>query len=154
MEVASDLLLDTHTWIWLRFGTLTAKPEVMAQLRNAADRERWFLSAFTFYEIAHAASRGRLRLDMPVLDWMRGPSSRGAPRVLELTPEVAASASALPSTFHGDPGDRIVAATAITYKLTICTHDDLLLRFAKTGLFKALRVKETKVSDSKETDVE
>jgi PIN domain nuclease of toxin-antitoxin system len=143
-SASHGILLDTHSLIWLQFGRLTARPEVFAALRTAADERNWFVSSFSFYEIAHAVQRGRLQLDLPVLDWLRKASTHRSPRVLGITPEIASATSALPASFHGDPGDRIIAATAIAENLTLCTHDDILLRFGKQGLFRTLKVRETK----------
>lgn len=134
------LLLDTHVWIWLRFGILTAKPEILKLIRHAADENNWFVSSFCFYEIAHAVYRKRLHLDVPLIDWLQSASAQGMPTVLDLTAEIAAATYSLPESFHGDPGDRIVAATAVVHGLTICTHDKALLHFARTGLYQALKV--------------
>jgi len=138
------VLLDTHAWIWLRFGTLTAKADVLEVLREAAEDQNWFVPSFSFYEIAHAVSRKRLQLDMPLLDWLRGGSSLGMPLVLPVSPEIAAATHLLPESFHGDPGDRIVAATAVAHNLTLCTHDKELLRYGKQGLFRTVKVNEKK----------
>ncbi len=143
-DSTSGWLLDTHALIWLRAGTLTAKPDDLEVLRLAAKAGAWFICSFSLSEIAYAVSRKRLLLDRPLPDWFHAALRRPGPGSLDITPEVAAATAALPATFHGDPGDRILAATAIVHNLTICTHDDLLLKFSKQGLYKALKVSEIK----------
>jgi PIN domain nuclease of toxin-antitoxin system len=138
------ILLDTHTLLWLQARTLTARPEVLATLGSAAEKDNWFISSFAFYEVAHAVGRNRLRLDRDLMEWFRVAMSSPSPRIIEISPEIAAATTTLPATFHGDPGDRILAATAIVHNLTICTHDDLMLKFGKQGLFRTLKVNETK----------
>ncbi len=144
MALDGGILLDTHTFIWLQGRILTAKPDVLAALKIAADNKNWFISSFTFYEVAHSVARKRLHLDRDLMEWFRVAMFHPAPRIIDITPDIAAATAALPATFHGDPGDRILAATAIVHNLTICTHDDLLLKFSKQGLYKALKVSEIK----------
>jgi PIN domain nuclease of toxin-antitoxin system len=78
------------------------------------------------------------------LKWFQDALRHPGPRIIEITPMIAAATLQLPAHFQGDPGDRILAATAITENLALCTHDDLLLRFGKQGLFQTLKVSETK----------
>lgn len=137
---APGLLLDTHSWVWLRFGLLTGKPETITAIRQAAADDNWFVCSFCFYEIAHAVHRKRLHLDVPLFDWLQTASTQGMPTVLDLTPEIAAATYSLPAGFHGDPGDRIVAATAVVHGLTICTHDKALLHFSRNGLYRTLKI--------------
>lgn len=142
--MTSGLLLDTHAWVWLRAGKLKAAPSVVQHLRDAADADRWFISDFTFAEMAQAAGRNRLEFDKPLLQWLREALRYPGPQVLPVTPEIAQALLQLPPYFHGDPGDRILAATAIVHDLTVCTHDKAMLRYAKQGLFRALKVSEKK----------
>jgi PIN domain nuclease of toxin-antitoxin system len=116
----------------------------MDTLREASAKATWFISSMSLFEIAHAVMRKRLELDRPLLDWFHDALRLPGPRVLEITPEVAAATLRLPKTFHGDPGDRILAATAIIENLTLCTRDDALLQFGKQGVFAALKVSEVK----------
>jgi PIN domain nuclease of toxin-antitoxin system len=142
--MSKGLLLDTHAWIWLRFGTLSSNPDTLEALRHAAGEENWFVCSFSFFEIAHAVHRKRLLLNVPLYDWLRSASAIGMPTTIPLSPSIAAATLTLPATFHGDPGDRIIAATAIAHDLTICTHDNALLRFGQQGLYGALKINEIK----------
>lgn len=142
MALTEGLLLDTHTWLWLDAGTLSAKPEAMQRIRQATGDGRLYLCSFAMAEIAHKVARKRLELGQPTLAWLRSALRAPGPRLLDITPEIAALTAQLPETFQGDPGDRILAATAIVEDLTICTHDDLLLRFGKQGLFRVIKVSE------------
>lgn len=144
MAIARGLLLDTHTLIWLQDGRLAAQPADMEQIIDAGGRGDWFISSFALIEIAHAVAKGRLHLSLDPLQWLQRALKAPGPRTLELTPEIAAATIQLPSTFHGDPGDRILAATAVVHGLTICTHDDILLRFGRRGLFSVIKVRELK----------
>jgi PIN domain nuclease of toxin-antitoxin system len=45
-------------------------------------------------------------------------------RVLQITPEIAAQSVSL--GLHGDPADRLIAATAVVYRATLVTSDERL----------------------------
>ena len=142
MALSSGLLLDTHTLFWIRQGKLAAPPGAMQTIRAAANENNWFVSSMSLYELANASGRKRIDFEEPPLDWFRAALASPGPRLLDITPEIAVATIHLPKTFHGDPGDRILAATAIVENLTICTHDTALLRFGRQGLFNVLKVNE------------
>jgi PIN domain nuclease of toxin-antitoxin system len=142
VALGRGILLDTHAFIWLQGRILTAKADVLTTLRTAAEENNWFISSFLFYEVAYAVGRERLHLDRDLKEWFRMAMSPPSPRIVEITPEISATTILLPSSFHGDPGDRILAATAILHDLTLCTHDKALLRHGKQGLFRTLKVNE------------
>lgn len=49
-------------------------------------------------------------------------------RSISVTPEIAAAAVALPSSFPGDPADRLIYATAIETGAQLVTKDEKLRR--------------------------
>lgn len=56
--------------------------------------------------------------------------------MLPITPEIAALSVAL--GLHGDPADRIIAATARAFGQTLITRDGELLPYAKAGYLAAI----------------
>jgi PIN domain nuclease of toxin-antitoxin system len=44
--------------------------------------------------------------------------------LVPLTAEIVICAAQIPAPFHGDPMDRIIAATAIVEDCVLITHDD------------------------------
>jgi PIN domain nuclease of toxin-antitoxin system len=44
-------------------------------------------------------------------------------RLLSLTPEIAVLASRLPGGFHGDPADRLIVATSLTFQAPLISKD-------------------------------
>jgi len=116
----------------------------MDTLREASAKAAWFISSMSLLEVANAVERRRLELDRPLQEWFRDALQFPGPRVIDITPEIACATVRLPKAFQGDPGDRVLAATAITEHLALCTHDDDLLRFGKQGIFSTLKVSEAK----------
>jgi PIN domain nuclease of toxin-antitoxin system len=143
------ILLDTHAWIWLRAGTLKTADADLDRIRQAAENHNWFVCSFSLTEIAHSFKRKRLQFDKPLLSWFRDALLPPGPQIISITPELAATTAQLPDSFHGDPGDRFLAATAILEDLVIVTHDKVLLRYAKQGLFQAIKVDEVKVKHAR-----
>lgn len=56
--------------------------------------------------------RGRLRLPLPSDQWLPAALAYPGVRLLDLTPDITADACDLPGTFHSDPADQIIVATA------------------------------------------
>jgi len=54
------------------------------------------------------------------------------------THEIAWETYNLPKTFHNDPADRVLVATARVEKLTLITADDLLLRYPHVKTLRAI----------------
>jgi PIN domain nuclease of toxin-antitoxin system len=50
--------------------------------------------------------------------------------LLGLTPEIALESTRLPGSFHRDPADQIIAATARTYDCALVTSDNKILDYA------------------------
>jgi PIN domain nuclease of toxin-antitoxin system len=58
---------------------------------------------------------------IPIRSWLEHLAAQI--RTLPLTPAIADTAVSLPSSFPGDPADRLIYATAIEHGLQIVTKD-------------------------------
>src|SRR5882757_7417967 len=85
------------------------------------------ISPITAWEIGLMARKGRFRSSLSPQRWFE--RLRGLPgvQICELSPEVLLGSSFLPGEIHGDPADRIMAATAREYGFTLVTRDRALL---------------------------
>jgi len=72
-------------------------------------------------------SKRRIELDRGLLEWVEHALESTKAEILPLTPAVAAVGSEL--ELHGDPGDRIIAATALLAAATLVTKDEQLRRY-------------------------
>jgi PIN domain nuclease of toxin-antitoxin system len=116
------ILLDTHVVMWL----LTDQERLSSRARNAITQARIGgegigYSPVSLYEIAYAANRKRLLLNSPTAKFIVAIEARL--ELVPLTGEVAVCAAQLPDPFHGDPLDRIIAATALVRDCFLITHD-------------------------------
>jgi PIN domain nuclease of toxin-antitoxin system len=117
------IVLDTHIFLWL-----TLQPErIPSGMLTAISNEKTLgIPAISMWEIAMLAGKKRITLPRPVLEWLHEALSFDRFAVLPLSPEIAARSGELP--MHGDPADRLIAATAIEYDCPLATADDLLLQ--------------------------
>ena len=123
------IVLDTHAWIWW----LSEPERLSAAANQAIDRaQRVAISPISCWEIATKVTRGRLVLDRPLTLWMRQALAHPRSMVAALSPEVATLAGELASDeIHGDPADRLIAATALVHEAPLVTKDARLRSIAR-----------------------
>jgi PIN domain nuclease of toxin-antitoxin system len=116
------ILLDTQAVLWLFLAPEKLSAHARkAILRARVARERIGCSPVSLFEIAYAARRNRLLLHTTVEEFTAAIQARI--ELIPLTAEIAICAGKLPEPFHGDPMDRMIAATAIAEKCTLITAD-------------------------------
>jgi len=117
------LLLDTHIWWWWVTGEARLSAAQRRQLRGVSPNEPALLSDISLWEIATLASLGRIELDVPLRDWLENASAPPLVQRCEISPAVAAEVATLPDSFHRDPADRILVATALVHGAKLLTSD-------------------------------
>ena len=130
-------LLDTHVWLWWLLGS----PRLPAKERTALDRLgsrcRVRLAAVSLWEAQMLHAKGRLTLDRAFDVWIREAAAVGVVEVVPLDVEVVIALADLPMTFHGDPADRLIVATARAHRLSLATHDRAVRRSRLVTVWKA-----------------
>ena len=81
-------------------------------------------------------AKGRLELDVEFERWLRQAAESNVVQVLPLDVEVVAAVNGLPSTFHGDPADRIIVATARAFDFPLATYDKNIRRARLARIWK------------------
>ncbi|MHB1193091.1 MAG: type II toxin-antitoxin system VapC family toxin [Longimicrobiales bacterium] len=140
-DPGSLLVLDTHVWLWAVEGATEkmSRPAVEA-VDEAGRRGRVAVSAISVWEVAMLEARGRISLSRPMEEWVRAALRAPGVRLLELTPEIAVESTRLPGGFHGDPADRILAASARVAGGVLATRDRALVKYARLGHLEVLDV--------------
>ena len=122
-----NALLDTHVLIWW----LTDPGRLSAAQRNvvtAAGADAPLLvSDISLWEVATLYDLGRIRISMPLRQWLEKAVAPPLVRRQGVTPAIAAELAALPDTFHRDPADRILVATARVLGATLLTQDHRII---------------------------
>jgi PIN domain nuclease of toxin-antitoxin system len=116
-------LLDTHAWIWWVDQDRRLGAGTIAALDALPRSERPFISDISLWEVAMLVAGGRLTLDVTLGEWLEAAAHPRSVRIVPITPEIAAGVAALPASFHRDPADRIIVATARSRQLPVVTHD-------------------------------
>ena len=65
---------------------------------------------------------------MPLRDWLEAASAPPLVQRRSISPAVAAEVASLPDSFHGDPADRIIVATARVHDATLLTRDERIIQ--------------------------
>jgi PIN domain nuclease of toxin-antitoxin system len=128
MGSTSVIVLDTHIWYWwVHTPERLTQPQADALASHAADVIG--VSAISCWEIAKRVQYGRMRLSRPVGRWLTLALRFPGIRLLPLTPEIAVASTELPGTFHKDPADQIIVATARVYGCPLATADAKILGY-------------------------
>jgi len=111
----------------------------MRALLDSSEQTGIGVSAISCWEVAKLVERQRLFLPCPVFDWIQQALSYPGVRLLDLSPHVCVESTQLPGTFHRDPADQIIVATARVFDAPLVTVDARILsyphvRLAPTGL--------------------
>jgi PIN domain nuclease of toxin-antitoxin system len=114
----STILLDTHAIHWW-----SAEPERISKAAADAlgEAEQLAIAAVSWYELAWLARHERITVTVPIRSWLDQLASRL--RTVAITPAIADTAVSLPSSFPGDPADRLIYATAIEQGWQLVTKD-------------------------------
>ena len=131
MNRTVQYLLDTHVFVWLMLADQQLKRKSFFE--TVAITGELFISPVSCWEIGLLATRNRLQLRMPTLEWVERSLKTPGLSLLALSPRSAVEASYLPGKFHGDRIDRILVATARIENLTLATRDEKILEYAKQG---------------------
>jgi PIN domain nuclease of toxin-antitoxin system len=125
------ILLDTHIWIWWvsEPGKLQSRHYQALHQGGAVG-----VSVISCWEVAKLVERGRLRLDRPVLQWIGQALAQGV-ELLDLSPRIVVESTQLPGSFHKDPVDQLLVATARIHDCPLMTEDAKILSYAHVGTF-------------------
>ena len=132
----SALLLDTHAAIWLAEGQLS--DEAFAQVVAAGLLDGVFVSPISAWEVGLLA-RPRANGQPAVLfkpdpqAWFATLLSQPIVKEAPFTAKIAIDSSFLPGSFHNDPADRLLVATARTMSIPLLTRDQGILAYSAAG---------------------
>lgn len=130
---AAPILLDTCAAIWLMEGAPMAPAAIKAIDRAQRSESGVHVSPITAWEIGLLVMKKRVSLTIPVEEWFATLLGMPGVRLAPMPPDILIRSSCLPGAPPSDPADRIVAATAREYGLSIVTRDGGLVAYSRAG---------------------
>lgn len=127
------IILDTHIWIWWS----QEDSQLSAYQRDEIEDARIDgvgVCTISLIEIARLVQKGRIILPKLIHEWFDIALAQQGVILISITPEIAIDAANLPGSFHKDPADRIIVATARAYDCPLVTADKEILAYPEVKL--------------------
>jgi PIN domain nuclease of toxin-antitoxin system len=122
------IVLDTHALVWMDSNDASLGHGSRALIEEAWRVGEVVVSAISFWEIAMLLQRGRIALPVATEVWRADILQAGVVEVA-VDGRIGLLAASLQS-FHKDPADRFIVATALHNRATLITADRAILDWA------------------------
>ena len=124
------LILDTHVLVWWVNGSDSlSKVAEKAIKKTLAQGSEIIVSSITAWEVSMLINSGRLTLSMDVESWFAEISQIDGVRLSPVDNEIAIRSTVLPGSFHKDPADRMIVATARKLAVPLVTADEKIRNY-------------------------
>ncbi len=120
------IVLDTHAWVWWVSRSDALSRKARRLLDETVETEPVYVSSISVWEVSLLARRGRLRLTIPLTDWIAKSEALPFLRFVPVDNRIAVRSVLLPEPLHGDPADRIIVATTLQLSGRLITKDKKL----------------------------
>lgn len=130
-----NTLLDTHILLWWHGDRGRLSGNQQDVVAGASAEAPLLVSDISLWEVAMLHGLGRIGLTIPLREWLEKAVAPPLVRRIGISPAVAAELATLPDSFHRDPADRILVATARVLGATLLTRDR---RIVEAGLVDTL----------------
>ena len=119
------IVLDTHALVYDALSPKRLSARARKAIEAAAQGSQLACSDISLWEIAMLISRGRLDPAMDARQFLDDVVAARSIQVLPITAEIAVLSQS--DVFaHGDPADRLIAATAQSFRASLVTSDERL----------------------------
>ncbi|MBI4082212.1 MAG: type II toxin-antitoxin system VapC family toxin [Candidatus Lambdaproteobacteria bacterium] len=116
------VVCDTHVLIYDALEPARLSRRAARSIDSAEKAQRLACADISLWEIAMLMAKGRLAVDAAPEELLQAILSARQVRVLPITPAIAALACS-PRFDHGNPADRLIAATAVVHRGMLLTKD-------------------------------
>lgn len=120
------VLVDTQCWLWMQADPDRLTDEARRALASRANEV--LLSAASIWEMAIKCALGKLRLPLPIDEYVVSRLEQSATMVLPIDHLHALRVGALPP-HHRDPFERMLVAQAQVERLPLVTADSRLAKY-------------------------
>lgn len=124
------IVLDTHAWVWWLDDPRKLPARARKAVNEAAADEAVYISTISTWEIMLLASGGRLEFRMDARDWISRSEALPFIHFVPVDNPIAIRSVRLPGSFHKDPADRIILATAMTMGAPVVSSDSRIKEYS------------------------
>jgi len=117
------VVLDTHILVYWCLEPERLSPAQQHVISSLVPEEPAIVADITLWEISALCSAGRLRLDLPLRDWLTQAVAPPLVRIAEISPRVADTVAQLTAWDNKDPADRLIVATALSHGARLLSND-------------------------------
>lgn len=129
------IVLDTHIWVWWIHGDARLTEDHLGWI-NEYEADGLGISIISCWEVAKLVEYNRLRLPCSIEEWFEQALAYPGICLLDLTWRIALESTQLPGSFHRDPADQIIVATARSYDCSLLTADEKILNYPHVKTLK------------------
>ena len=129
------IVLDTHIWVWWVHGDARLSERQRSHLQ-ASEALGLGVSIISCWEVAKLVEYGRLNLPCSISDWFDQALAYPGAQLLDITPSIVVDSTQLPGTFHRDPADQLIVATARVHDCELVTADTKILAYPHVRTFQ------------------
>jgi PIN domain nuclease of toxin-antitoxin system len=123
------VVLDTCAWLWHCSEPEKLSTAAAGMIEKEKKRRGLVVSVFSCWEIAKLVQKGKLKFSIPCGLWIEQAVRAEGVMIHALTPEICIESAELPGSFHGDPADQIIVATARLLGAPVLTCDRRILGY-------------------------
>ena len=134
------ILLDTHIWRWLVCKQISKLSNQQLECIRKNENDGLGVSIISCWEIAKKFEIGKLELnlsgentglgsDITIDQWITMALQRRGIFLVDLTTRIVIESTRLPGTFHRDPMDQLIVATARIHNCKLVTSDRKIIDY-------------------------
>lgn len=124
------IILDTHVLVWWVSNPekLSDKAQKLIEVEAKKGNEI-LVSSISVWEICMLIKKSRLKLTMDIDTWIGKIEQIIFLEFIPVDNKIAEQSVNLHGTFHNDPADRMIIATALKYGAVLITSDRKILNY-------------------------
>jgi PIN domain nuclease of toxin-antitoxin system len=123
------IVLDTHIWIWLVNNDKNL-PESTRKIIIENEQSGLGISIISCWEVAKLVEVGRLKINLPIKDWIEQALKYPGIRLIPLSLDIVIDSTQLPGNFHKDPADQMIVSTSRILQYPLLSMDSKILNYA------------------------
>ncbi len=120
------IVLDTHVLVWWVSGSGRLSVRAKRAINQGLRRAPAIVATISMLEIVTVVRRGRLKLGMPLAQWLTDLHALPEIQFQPVSAQIAELAGSFNEAMPDDPADRIIVATALTLGAKLVTADERL----------------------------